>query len=91
MLFTLLVLTLIGADTLMAGSATIVLALALLSAGVGSFTLLVTLPESLRLPSSAAWAVTVMVAVPPDAIVPSEKVMTLPEREKLPWLVVAEV
>ena len=44
-LVTWLVLTLMGADTLMAGSATVVLALALLSPGVGSGWLLVTLPE----------------------------------------------
>ena len=49
----------IGADTTMAGSATAVLAVALLLAELGSAEVAVTEAELVRVPSSIAWAVTV--------------------------------
>ena len=80
----------IGADTTMAGSATEVLAVALLLAELGSAEVAVTEAELVRVPSSIAWAVTVSVTVPPTAIVPRLKVTTPPDWLNVPWLAVAD-
>ena len=79
-----------GPETLIAGSANDVVALALLLAVLGSALLLVTEVESVALPSSIAWAVTEAVADPDAAIVPREKVMTPPDTLKVPWLELAD-
>src|SRR5262249_4857045 len=64
----------IGAETLIAGSANIVVWLELLLPLLGSGLLLVAEAESLVLPSSIAWAVTVAVTVPPAATLPTVNV-----------------
>ena len=66
-------------ETMIAGSANDVVALALLFAELGSGLLLLTEAVSLVLPSSMAWAVTDAVTVPPAATVPSVKVTTPPD------------
>jgi hypothetical protein len=68
-----------------------VVALALLSAVVGSGLLLLTETALLALPSSTAWAVTDAVTVPLAAIVPRAKVATPPDTVNVPWLVVADL
>src|SRR5712692_9468535 len=57
-------------ETLIAGSAKDVVALALLFAELGSGLLLLTRAALVALPSSMAWAVTDAVTVPPGATVP---------------------
>src|SRR5947207_12911013 len=78
-LFSLFEFAVMGADTTMAGSATEVLAAALLLAELGSAALLVTEAELVRLPSSSAWAVTVSVAWAPLRMPPRLKVTVLPD------------
>jgi hypothetical protein len=78
-------------ETLIAGSANDVVALAPLLAGVGSGLLLLTEAVSLVLPSSIARAVTDAVTVPLTATVPTEKVTTPPDTLNVPWLEVADV
>jgi hypothetical protein len=78
-------------ETLIAGSANDVVALALLLFGLGSELLLLTEAVSLVLPSSMARAVTDAVTVPPEATVPTEKVTTPPDTLIVPWLTVADL
>jgi hypothetical protein len=88
MLFGVRLLVTMGAETTMAGSETDVLALALLLPVFVAE--VVTDDESVRVPSSMVCAVTVTVTVGPLATtVPSEKVITPPDCEYEPWLVVA--
>src|SRR4051812_12968853 len=67
------------ADTTIGGSATAVLALALLLAVLESGELLVTEAALVRLPSSSAWTVIVAVALAPELRLPKLKVTTLPD------------
>src|SRR5438309_11938792 len=76
------VVVVIGAETTMAGSATDVLATALLLAAMGSAEVAVTEAELVRGPSSSAWALTVTVALLPKLIASSITVTTL-----LVWLI----
>src|SRR5438045_1835180 len=80
----------IDPDTTIEGSATAVVAEALLLAELGSPALLVTEAELTRLPSSSALPVIVNVALPPERIVPTVNVTTPPDCENVPWLAVAE-
>ena len=68
-----------GPVTVIAGSLVIVVADALLLPDTGSADVAVTVAELMRLPSSVAWAVTVMVAVTPYEIEPRLMVTTLPD------------
>jgi hypothetical protein len=77
-------------ETLIAGSANDVVALALLLAELGSGLVLLTVAVSLVLPSSVARAVTEAVTVPPEPTVPREKVTTPPDTLNVPWLAVAD-
>src|SRR5262245_1728794 len=79
-----------GADTIIDGSATEVLAEALLLDKLESLALLLTEAESVRLPSSVDCAVTVAVTLWPAATVPIENVTTPPDCVNVPWPVVAE-
>src|ERR1700732_3368761 len=74
----------IAPETLIAGSANTVVALALLLAGLGSGLLLLTLAMSLALPSSVAWAVTDAVTVPLAGTSPKEKVTMPPDTLNVP-------
>src|SRR5262249_37408708 len=80
----------IGPDTMMAASATVVVAEALLLVESGSDALVMTEAELVRLPSSVAWAVIVMVTLPGKGTVPRLNVTTLPDCVNVPWLLVAE-
>src|SRR5262249_7386053 len=75
----------IGADTTMAGSATVVLAVALLLAEFGSDALVVAEAELVTVPSSVACAVIVMVTgLPATVTVPTLNVTTPPDCVKVP-------
>src|SRR5438270_6890618 len=78
-------------ETLIAGSANDVAALALLLAVLGSGLLVLADTALPVLPSSVAWAVTVAVTVPPAATAPTLKVTTPPEALNVPWLAVADL
>src|SRR5262249_26892168 len=79
-----------GPETTIAGSATDVVADALLFAELGSAELALTVATLLAAPSSTAWAVTVAVTVAPAVMLPMVKVTVEPETLNVPWLVVAE-
>src|SRR6516165_4882826 len=79
-----------GAETVIAGSANDVLADALLFDVLASWVVAVTEAVSLLLPSSVAWPLTVAVTVAPEAMLPIVKVTVPPELVNVPWLVLAE-